>query len=300
MSSEWKRAADKPPSPFHKRAKVDGNPTSIRTTKQYPHGNFPNYYGYRHLSVAPAILANEPRLAVLRPEWVRGQRVLDVGCNTGLITTHLAQHGEPRWIVGVDIDRTLIQKAKSHVNFVHSLQRPAFSTHALPSTPSVMDTHYFPLSMPLLYGQVGTYHPLLIPMAHRASAQTLTPLPPLLFPQNIFLYATNWATEDLAVLPTEYDLIMALSIAKWIHLNHGDVGIKAFFAKVHQQLAPGGHFLFEPQPWESYINSCKVNAHLHKTFKTIKFYPSNFTEYLVHIVGFQLVEQLQTPDTYAK
>ncbi|KAJ1976390.1 hypothetical protein H4R34_003997, partial [Dimargaris verticillata] len=300
MSSDSKRIADESPCPHQKRPKVDGKPASTRTAQQYPHGNFPNYYGYRHLSVAPSALANEPRLAVLRPEWVHGQRVLDIGCNTGLITAYLAQHGSPQWIVGVDIDRTLVQKAKGHVNFVHSLQYPALSAHTRSTPPSVTDTHYFPLSMPLLYGQVAAYHPLLVPVAYRASGQTLAQLPPLRFPQNIFLYATNWAAEDLAALPTEYDLILALSVAKWIHLNQGDTGIQAFFAKVYQQLAFGGRFLFEPQPWESYANSCKVNAHLHHTFKTIKFFPSSFTEYLLQVVGFQSVEQLQTPDTYAK
>ena len=40
------------------------------------------------------------------------------------------------------------------------------------------------------------------------------------------------------VLP-EYDTILLLSTAKWIHLNFGDEGIKRVFKRIHAQLRPG-------------------------------------------------------------
>ena len=45
-----------------------------------PVGNYQRYYGYRG---APA---DDPRLALLRPEWFAGRKVLDMGCNSGALT----------------------------------------------------------------------------------------------------------------------------------------------------------------------------------------------------------------------
>lgn len=48
------------------------------------------------------------------------------------------------------------------------------------------------------------------------------------------------------------EVIMCLSVTKWIHVNWGDAGVKALFRKVNQLLLPGGMFVLEPQPWSSY------------------------------------------------
>lgn len=37
----------------------------------------------------------------------------------------------------------------------------------------------------------------------------------------------------------EYDVILALSITKWIHLNWGDEGIKRFFKRTWRHLNQG-------------------------------------------------------------
>jgi len=37
----------------------------------------------------------------------------------------------------------------------------------------------------------------------------------------------------------EYDVILALSISKWIHLNWGDEGIKRFFKRTFKHLNRG-------------------------------------------------------------
>ena len=58
----------------------------------------------------------------------------------------------------------------------------------------------------------------------------------------------------------EYDVILALSLTKWIHLNWGDVGIKRFFQKVYRHLRPGGRFILEPQPFSSYSKRKKLTV----------------------------------------
>ena len=73
--------------------------------------------------------------------------------------------------------------------------------------------------------------------------------------QKINFQVADWtycaSTEDLP----SYDLILAFSVTKWIHLNYGDDGLVRFFRRVYNLLIPGGHFLLEPQPKTSYRKS---------------------------------------------
>ena len=49
---------------------------------QYRYGNYDRYYGYR----SGGSVEQDPRLSLLQRGWVEGRDVLDVGCNTGLVS----------------------------------------------------------------------------------------------------------------------------------------------------------------------------------------------------------------------
>lgn len=84
-----------------------------------------------------------------------------------------------------------------------------------------------------------------------------------------------------------FDVVLLLSVTKWIHLNAGDVGMISLFAYVHSILNPNGHLVVEPQPWSNYARAAKRCAALRPVFKQIKMRPP-FTKELINI-GFERV-----------
>ncbi|VDN44911.1 unnamed protein product [Gongylonema pulchrum] len=110
------------------------------------------------------------------------------------------------------------------------------------------------------------------------------------------------AAEILRLLQVkpEYDVIMALSITKWIHLNWGDAGLKRFFKRAYRQLRPGGLFILEPQSFESYRKRSKLTPEMSEIYKTIEFMPSAFEEYLVADIGFDSCQHIAPPKAYTK
>ena len=80
----------------------------------------------------------------------------------------------------------------------------------------------------------------------------------------------------------QFDIVVCLSTIKWIHLNFNDVGLKALFLKVRDQLSTGGLFIFDSQPWKSYK---KVQE---KDKMQIELKPHCFKAYL-KAIGFKLI-----------
>jgi 7SK snRNA methylphosphate capping enzyme len=92
----------------------------------------------------------------------------------------------------------------------------------------------------------------------------------------------------------------SFSVTKWIHLFHGDEGIKKVFAKIYELLSPGGRLVLEPQPWKSYHKRKFTSEVTAANYPKIQLRPKDFPKYLVETVGFRSCEFLEVCQTSAK
>ncbi|KAF9974501.1 hypothetical protein BGZ65_008695 [Modicella reniformis] len=248
------------------------------------------------------------RLEFLDPSLFRGKRVLDIGCNSGLLTVFIAVHYKPFKIQGVDIDPSLIGKAQnfvlktfsqiSHQTYKQqkssSLPLPGLQREKRDGDATTVDDvpyeAYFPRALHKIHGFLPVP-----PKTHTTEK---------LFPHNIELRVADWVTETRNQQDAEaeqWDVILACSLTKWIHLHHGDTGLKRFFQKIYRSLAPGGILLLEPQSFGTYCKRSKILPEMSATFKTIEFKPDQFQEYLLSPeVGFKEAVHLGHSEGSAK
>ncbi|KAJ3035311.1 hypothetical protein HDV00_004087 [Rhizophlyctis rosea] len=333
-------------------------------------GNYTSYYAKR----LPSTSSHTPldaRLAHLNADYFTDKRVLDIGCNAGVVTIQIAMLFHPREIEGIDIDPSLIRKARSNLlqhaslmgkdlqeeemrwvektlintqesgvgrdnkeftssdnisiggkrklghvteevdqpaenpkkrkrqksqkklaskmNAGHSSTDPDVEANdTIPNDTRTLD--YFPVTAPLLFGHLPIVHqfnpqhqshtPETRPVPHTVSFRTTDILSdPILSP-------TNLAPPSSSATPHEpYDTILALSVTKWIHLNHGDDGILAFFRILYKNLKPGGLLILEPQEWNTYHKRVKGDK-MQKSYEGLKLRPEEFERILTEQVGF--------------
>jgi 7SK snRNA methylphosphate capping enzyme len=118
------------------------------------------------------------------------------------------------------------------------------------------------------------------------------PIPPScsrgkeVFPHNVSFRCADWTGTDIVEDSTGYDVVVAFSISKWIHLNALDAGLTSFFRKVHKVLVEGGVFILEPQLWDSYAKARRMSDTLKENAKKLKLKPEDFQGVLEEI-GFR-------------
>ncbi|KAG0705551.1 7SK snRNA methylphosphate capping enzyme [Chionoecetes opilio] len=227
-------------------------------------GNYNKYYGYRNPDQTPDV-----RLEHLKKDWFEGREVLDIGCNIGHVALTVAREFNPKRVVGIDIDKKLVNIAQKNIK--HYLRK------------GDAEEANFPKSMRLLYG----------PLRPPVQADGVRS-----FPHNIKFVHGNYVLESDELLETvrpEFDLVLCLSITKWIHLNWGDAGLKRFFRRIFHNLRPGGRLVLEPQAWPSYNKRRKLTKRIFDNYKSIRLFPDKFNDFLLHEVGFSTSEKLVTP-----
>ncbi|KAF7205792.1 7SK snRNA methylphosphate capping enzyme [Nothobranchius furzeri] len=150
----------------------------------------------------------------------------------------------------------------------------------------------FPVSLRISRGPIAAP-----PITETCTAQ------PGEFPSNVSFITANYVLQNDNLLLTqcpEYDVILCLSVTKWVHLNWGDSGLKRFFRRAYKHLRPGGMFILEPQPWESYVRRKKLSENISRNFHSIRLKPDQFSSYLTSEVGFTSFEHLGSPKCSVK
>ncbi|KAI6192288.1 RNA methyltransferase [Aphelenchoides bicaudatus] len=228
---------------------------------RFRYGNFNQYYGARLESK----FQRDPRLKFFNDEWFRDKSILDVGCNIGLVTILIAKEFGPRRILGMDIDSSLVGIARKNIR------------------------HYCDEEQKLAGKLIGP------PKKGETDV-------PKTFPDNVWFIQGNYVLdtdEMLEMVVPEYNVVLALSITKWIHLNWGDSGIKRFFKRIYLHLQPGGRFILESQAYETYKKRAK-NEEMRKNFNEIKLRPDDFNDFLLNTIGFREAVELGVPEGTSK
>ncbi len=78
--------------------------------EKFQYGNYNQYYGYRN----PGNI-EDLRLQYFKSVWFEDKEVLDIGCNIGHITISIGKNFSPLKVVGIDIDKKLIQIANKNI-----------------------------------------------------------------------------------------------------------------------------------------------------------------------------------------
>uniref|UniRef100_A0A3Q3JQ04 RNA methyltransferase n=1 Tax=Monopterus albus TaxID=43700 RepID=A0A3Q3JQ04_MONAL len=177
----------------------------------------------------------------------------------------------PARIVGLDIDNGLVHAARKNIRHYLSELQTQEARRAIHRDNS---------------------HLYLYPSCVYASAELYRSVCP-----------ANYVLDNDDLLLTqqpEYDMILCLSVTKWVHLNWGDSGLKRLFKRAYRHLRPGGMFLLEPQPWESYVRRKKLTDTINRNYRSICLRPDQFSSYLVTEVGFTGFENLGAPKCSAR
>ncbi|KAH0889195.1 hypothetical protein HID58_051624 [Brassica napus] len=245
--------------------KQQGNGSNQKKSQEFcPFGNYKNYYGYRISND----MDEDPRLKVMKKEWFQGKDCLDIGCNSGVMTIHIAKKFGCRSILGVDIDSSLIEVARWRLRSFVRTQTSA--------KPGEKKTHS---------GGADGSEEQSIPLSNGSNAETKDLFQVVSFQKENFLHTRNLDEN-------RYDTILCLSVTKWVHLNWGDDGLITLFSKIWRLLNPGGIFVMEPQPWKSYEKNRRVSETTAMNYRNIVLRPEHFQNILLDKIGFRTVEDL--------
>lgn len=253
----------------------------------------------------------------------KAKDILDIGCNEGHMTISVARKLYPKSIVGIDIDKNLISRARKNLthfqripgselnskvryndgtnenilNFNTVSEKKKIKNQIKSKEREKQDSNqmdFFPISFSTCFGSLPIKNqkletPWSSPASNIKNTDSLykdledssvaaanndndTLQHPTIgtenkkhctFPENVSFRTFNYAVTDEAQMVSDkqqYDLILCLSLTKWIHLNFGDVGLKMTFRRMFNQLRPGGKLILEAQNWASYKKRKKLTV----------------------------------------
>jgi 7SK snRNA methylphosphate capping enzyme len=175
----------------------------------------------------------------------------------------------------VEIDSNLVKQAETLLALRSSRIRPA----ALDSE-RIVD--YFPISAVLQNGYRSE-------PKSKASNDSGSAFAPPDWPRVTFV-PEDWVVSENPATSGPYDVVLAMSVIKWIHLEHLDKGLVHFFRKCSASLVPGGHLVIELQTWDSYEKAIRPNhaPHFAENFQKLQQRPETSFTGLLKEQGLEL------------
>ncbi|ESQ43708.1 hypothetical protein EUTSA_v10027230mg, partial [Eutrema salsugineum] len=179
-----------------------------------------------------------PRLKVVKKEWFEGKDCLDIGCNSRIMTIHIAKKFSCRSIFGVDIDSILTQVKHRTIDTL--IQICILEAFGLKEE-----------SVSLSNG---------VTKSDNQETKNLSQI--VSFQKENFVQTQKF--DD-----NRYDTILCLSVTKWVHLNWGDDSLITLFSEIWRLFNPDGIFVMELQPWKSYENNRCVSETTAMNYRNI-------------------------------
>ncbi|KAI9762237.1 MAG: hypothetical protein M4579_000560 [Chaenotheca gracillima] len=182
-------------------------------------------------------------------------------------------------VLGIDADPNLIDQARSHLSFRYSRSQPNSDL----SPPAAAD--YFPISSILEHGHRPWPDDVQSALDRDVDICSVSrDEEPATFPGNVHFQCEDWvegvqgSPASLAGNAGSADVILALSVVKWVHLRHLDAGLNKFFLRCSQTLCTGGYLVLEIQPWSSYEKAVrpKKSPQLAANFALLQVKPDDF------------------------
>ncbi|ESO05521.1 hypothetical protein HELRODRAFT_111074 [Helobdella robusta] len=240
-------------------------------SERYCHGNFNLFSSYKNSHYHDKRLDSLPRDKFLDKE------VLEIGCNSGFVSIKLSKDFMAKKVLGVDINEKLVNASRSNLNYFSNLS----SRKSTSSQPSLYPEHFSKsfgsMCHPLLNLDL-TCHEWTNHVKDEVDDDCLK------FPHNIHFKCADYVPTSQLEIKNEtpqYDVIVALGVTKYIHLNYGDEGLKRTFQKIYRQLRPGGRFIMQAQRWSTYKKKKRINEETLARYKGIKLLPNTFKQYLI-------------------
>ena len=195
-----------------------------------PHqlGNYPSVPG----------MAEKRLRAIADPSLFEGKRVLELGCGDGALVHEIVREYKNCYLKGVDADSKLIELAACRARTCGGER---------PGDRSMPDLDKIPICFRNRSKREFLSHfrsaAESLPTSHESSSPERPK--PVFETENIIKDITKYKH-------CQFDTVVCLSVAKWIHLNWGDRGLYRLLLKFYNSLKIGGRLVFDIHNWKSY------------------------------------------------
>ena len=220
---------------------------------------------------------------------------IDVGCNDGKLTMEIAKLCRPRLIIGIDTDNKLIesaQKLSKRIIFQHehgdisTMKAGQLLSKIISKDGNIPPSSSSSSALALVPRAIAFTQ-----SCSKAKTKSVAIENQFSYPYNVkFLCKTVFELSSSSL----YEVVLCLSVVKWVHLQEGDAGLLHFLRRLHGLLRWDGLLILEFQPWKSYVNNRSTSERTKSVFATIRIRPENFQDILKNDVGFDLEGNLGT------